>query len=73
MFVVNRRVLLCIQIVIIFTLFFSNDECIEAVLELLDHLSELIATIHDNTIRLKYLCDSNQEYVILDYFDIENL
>lgn len=42
-------------------------------LELLDHLSELIATIHDNTIRLKYLCDSNQEYVILDYFDIENL
>ncbi|KAK8806236.1 hypothetical protein WA171_007321 [Blastocystis sp. BT1] len=33
-------------------------------LELLDHLSELIATIHDNTIRLKYLCDSNQEKLI---------
>jgi len=71
-FVVNRRVLLCIQIVIILR-YFSLTMSVSKRLELLDHLSELIATIHDNTIRLKYLCDSNQEYVILDYFDIENL
>lgn len=42
-------------------------------LELLDHLSELMVTIHDNTIRLKYLCESNHEYGVSHVFDIENL
>ena len=72
MFVVNRGLVLDIQIDFLFR-YFSLVMSVSKRLELLDHLSEVITTIHDNTIRLKYLCDSNHEYGISIFFDIENL